>query len=329
MILTLREEKRISQNNLARGIMSVPQLSRLENGQTETNRIVLNALFQRLGKSLDKLELAISAEDYRVVALRSRIIQELIDKNMRAAEQSLIEYEKCIDKKEPLHMQSFLQLKAISIAKKENSIQYLTEALEITFSKWEWKNWDNVYLSMQEIEIILMISYLGIEKEKSAKKFTIGIMPKAEENIDFLKKLMFYIDTHYTDEEEKAKIYPKCAWLLGQSYYMEGKEEEAYEICEMGITSLAQNGVLTFMKELLELKILCSQKMNKEKEYIQKEKEAVEFLYQIAQKTIPENKLILFMLSSGQSELVISNELIKELRMAQSLSQDAGNIVED
>ncbi len=49
MLFSLREEKGISQKELSRGIISVPELSRIVSGSNLVDCLVLVALFQRLG----------------------------------------------------------------------------------------------------------------------------------------------------------------------------------------------------------------------------------------------------------------------------------------
>lgn len=73
MLFGLREKEGISQKNLARGILSVTELSRVESGNRGIDRLHLEALFQRIGKSLDKLELAMSMDEYHLFALRHDI----------------------------------------------------------------------------------------------------------------------------------------------------------------------------------------------------------------------------------------------------------------
>ena len=54
MIFSLREQQHISGKDIARGIISVADFSRIENGEKEVDLIILEALFERMGKSLDK-----------------------------------------------------------------------------------------------------------------------------------------------------------------------------------------------------------------------------------------------------------------------------------
>lgn len=50
MIYKLRNAAGISQKELASGLLSIAELSRVEKGEREEDKFILEALFQRLGK---------------------------------------------------------------------------------------------------------------------------------------------------------------------------------------------------------------------------------------------------------------------------------------
>lgn len=317
MIFSLREESGILQKNLARGISNVSELSRIEWGGKETDKMLLEALFQRLGKSMDKLEIALSNEEYRMVFLRTLILKNMMDKNCETVDILLDEYSGYSNARKPLHQQYLLSMRAMNryIIHKdtEECSRMLGEALDITFQEWRQENWQELYLCTQEIEILLMKCYLMIESDH---------VIKAEK---VLEKLNRYIEGHFTDGEEKVRTYPQCAWLLGKVYLTQGKAGLAYDICESGKECLVQNGVLTVMDELLELELVCLNALEKEEKqcFVRKQKEAVEFLYCITEYRVPEDKILYVMLKNQQNEFVISNELVRELRLARNMSQEA------
>lgn len=308
MLSALREESGISQSQLAKGITSVAKLSRIEKGESDVNWFLLQALFQRVGKNIDKLELAVSYEEYELLHLKMQAIQQLLANE--SIEKNLKEYERKINRKESLQLQSFLQLRAANeflIRKKEKEcIGQLQEALHITFGDWGEQKWEKNYLCIQEIEIMLMILYLSNNNQAE------------------LERLKKYIDIHFSDEEERVKIYPKCVWMLARAYFLQGKTEEAYFLLREGEECLAENGSLTFMIQTLELEIQCLEELDRTEEKVVKEKqlEAICYLYELAGIQLQQEPFFLLMTASRQSEVVISNELIKELRISQNLSQE-------
>ena len=59
-----REKRGISQERLCRGVCAVSALSRYENGERIPDRLLMNTLIERLGKSSDKLVTMISCQEY-------------------------------------------------------------------------------------------------------------------------------------------------------------------------------------------------------------------------------------------------------------------------
>lgn len=315
MIGTLREEAGISQKELARGIFTLADYSRIERGERETDKMHLEALFQRLGKSGDKLEFAISIGEYRQIYFRHNTLQALAVGNTKDAETYIKSYSDNLDVEKPLHLQSLLFLKAIKLYIEEknakNSIDQVEQTLEITFSDWKYADYDNICLCRQEIQLLLLIAYLNIQI--SAEK------PK-----EILEKLLKYLEEKYTDAEEQAKVLPKCLWLLGTIYKKQDNIGKALEACEKGIEILSENGVLASMKELLTLKAECLKKIGDEEIFgkCYKQIEAIDFLYQIANIKYPSEEVIILLLTSIQEEITVTNELIKELREAKGISQE-------
>ena len=307
MLLALRLEKGISQAELANGITSVTQLSKIETGVKEADWLLLQALFQRVGKSVDKLELTVSCEEYQLFEMKRKALEQLLAGI--SIKRNLEEYHKKIDASERLYVQSYLQLEAAEMflqgKDKAECICQLEKALAVTFTGWKQPGCEKNYFCVQEIEIVLMILYLvqGSQLE--------------------LKRLLNYIEDHFTDAEERVKLYPKCAWLIAKSLLKEGNVEKAYAQLCLGEKCLAQNGSLTFMRQILELEIKCLEQLKKKGEKEKKEKylEAIDFAEQIAGVKQEPEIFFLFMFSSQQSEVMLSNELIRELRVSQKLSQ--------
>lgn len=81
MLLKEREKMGEKQKNIADGIISVSDLCRVEHGTMETEYFTLQALFERLGKSIDKLELAVSSSEYEAIAYRSKIERSIVEWN--------------------------------------------------------------------------------------------------------------------------------------------------------------------------------------------------------------------------------------------------------
>ena len=67
-----REKRGISQERLCRGVCAVSALSRYENGERIPDRLLMNTLIERLGKSSDKLVTMISCQEYAYFEWKSK-----------------------------------------------------------------------------------------------------------------------------------------------------------------------------------------------------------------------------------------------------------------
>lgn len=315
MLCRLREETGISQMQLGRGLAGVVELSRLENGSMETDVFLLEALLQRMGKSADKLELAISEKEYQIMMLRTMIQEGFCVGDYGIVKILLEEYEAHSDSDKPLHRQFLLWMKALhsylSQESRDLCAGQLAEAIEVTFCRWREKIPTDCCLCMQEIRILLFLCYLQLE---------MGDTYRAREK---LEELVGYLEVRYTDMEEKGKIFPQCAWILGKACCAQGDWGRAYNICGQGVVCLTENGVLTVMDKLLEVQSICLEKMGRGEEASEmaKVRGAIAFLYQITGSRRPEEDMPYLLLVCEQKELLVNRKLLKEMRLSKRLSQ--------
>lgn len=315
MIWHIREEVERSQKDIARGLLSTAELCKIEYGEKEADYFLLEAIFQRLGKSIDKIEWIVTQEEYRLLYLRDEIVEALQKQKYETVEKLLEKYQWYTDEK-PLHMQYRLMVLAVmeySNQKEAECISLLVQAIKITFSDWKEIEESNAYLCRQELQVLLMLAY---------------ILSKTEDKHMAMKILLWvkhYIEHRVADEEEKVKIYPHCELLLGMAYYDRREFTKAHQECVKGKECLIKNGSLVFMYELLQLEAACKGALEKEEEESECEHylEAINFLYRIANRIPNRDILIQLMASSVQSECIISNEMVKELREAKGMTQEA------
>ena len=317
MLFEEREKMGVKQRNIADGIISIPELCRVERGELEIDYFTLQALFERLGKSIDKLELAVSSIEYDSIAYRIKIEHSIARWDYQELQKLIADYSGYNNKKRPIHKQYVIALEAVLCFIKEQDyaacLHKMEQALVCTQDRdWKQKIWNVRCLCNQEVRIILVIAYCQWKLGN-----TDGLTGK-------LEKLVRYIIYHYTDTEEQVKVYPHCAWLLGQIYLEENKIEEAYAICRKGKESLVENGSISPLWEILELEKNCLERLGKEAEQIQcrKYQEALSFLYEVTNTSLESNMIVNFIKSSFQGEFIITNELVRDLREANRFSQE-------
>lgn len=318
MLLVEREKKKETQKNIAEGIISIPELCRVERGEMEIDYFTLQALFERLGKAIDKLELAVSSNEYDAIACHIEFEHSIESWDGARLWELLHRYSVYNDKKRPLHRQYLMMMYAmwwyVNGQDYASCLHWMEQALACTL-RVDWRQMvrSGQCFCNQEIKIILAIAYC---------QWKLG---STDGLTGALEQLCRYILSRYTDAEEQVKVYPHCVCLLGQLYLEQDRVEEAYALCTKGRKSLSENGSLSPFWEILELEEHCLKRLGKEAELMQcrKYQGAIAFLYRAAGRRLESNMMAAFMKSSFQGELVITNELVRDLREAKQLSQEA------
>ena len=98
ILYSLREEKKIRQEKLCRGICMGSTLCKYERGESIPDRLVLNILLQRMGQSPDKLITALSSTEYEYLQWRKEVLTAVSGRDMNLLELKLKEEEKLFDK---------------------------------------------------------------------------------------------------------------------------------------------------------------------------------------------------------------------------------------
>lgn len=315
LILRLREERKISQEELASGLCTQKFLSKLEIGNSLPDSFLLDALMSRMGKSADKLEYVISKEDYQFFVRRIEIENELEEGNSVEAEKKLAEYEKILKDEDTIHFQYIDMIRAFLIWDNKDNISdcvtYLEKAMSRTMRFWQEENVWKYPMTWREVGLLLVWA----KKVKSENELE-----------DFFEKLLVYIDNQWNDEEEKVKIYPFAIVLYSQLLKKDGEYRKIDQLCANAIALLTRNGAISNLLALLKIRIdalkkLESQETDKndlELERLIKQMEALEAVEK--EYGYKENTVSIFM--KVKREFYLDSEVIRKNRMAQGMTQE-------
>ena len=312
----LRTRNNISQGRLSKGLCSIATLSRIELGERIPDKFLMDALFQRLGKSPDKFEVLLAEKDYFLYEQRKEIEKALFYKDYALAEKLLLEYQDKKECKGNLHEQFVLKVSGILDYEDRNDIDQALEkflsALKCTLPNWKYGELRGQLLSLEEIDLFLLISMSYAKKNK-----TYDVIVR-------LKELIEYIDNGYTDEEEKVKVYPKAAYLLVKFYIKRGNYLSAEDLCEKAIDILTSNGVIVGLADLL---LLYVEILNKNGKDVKEKKISLQLAsllkvydeYDIKLLFLPDTAIIV---KNIQNDIYLMGELIKANRVKVKISQE-------
>lgn len=255
MIAYERSKQGISAQRLSEGVCSVSALQRLESGVRLPDFFVLERLIERLGKSVNKMEFLYDEGAYDIYYLREIIEKSVEQREYEEAEGALAYYESRPEAGEPLHRQYLCKMRAVMVAEREgnhtDAIRLLKEALEQTIPGFAWSRLEDY--CMGEGEILLLLLWLQENQESGEEP--IPVEPD---------KILQYIEKSCQDEEAKANIYSKAAWVLGTMAMGRQQWREALRLTLRGEEILADNALLIhlpqFLDRIVELEIKCDAK---------------------------------------------------------------------
>ncbi|MBQ7360508.1 MAG: helix-turn-helix transcriptional regulator [Lachnospiraceae bacterium] len=249
-----RRKRKISIQDLVLGVCDESNVQRMERGERYQDFFVLERLIERLGISVNKLELLYDMETYNLCAIRERIEKAIIDKNYDLVEEELQAYQGVSTLGSNLHKQYILKIRAILEEKVAvnyvKSAEYLWEALLLTVPNFDIENIRKY--RMGEEEVILLLMWLN------AKRIS--------DDFDILKyndSILVYIEYNFTDEEVKANVYSKAAWLFAEEHVKNGEFLQALVPCLKSERLLTENGLLLHLQQILDLILVCFQNIDR------------------------------------------------------------------
>lgn len=221
LIKKIREEKKITQEELSFGICSTVTLSKLENGQQSPRKEHFEALMQRLGYSADNFFSAfLSDEEYAGYEQMEQLKFLLSHNEFEQASEYIQGLEGSSIFTKGQNRQFLLSSKATLLfaqeqLPKDELLELLNIAIRITIPEFTEEKIGTYMLAFQEIVLINMLS---------AAYYQTGEKVRA---IQLLYELKASMDSSYVDETEKARNYPKIVYNLLRCLFFEKRFDEA------------------------------------------------------------------------------------------------------
>lgn len=307
------EKKGISRKKLSEGLCSEQRLYEIERDSCDSDTLLVDILLQRLGKSPDKLERVLQADMYRMVRLRD-LLEEAILRGRKEPAERILETYPLLTKVDRMYR---CRMRACLLYRIDHdftgAIEQLQEAIEITLPGFTYEKIEDYLISTVEMENLLALKRMKMEENQ--------MQMNAEEK-RHLEILMCYIDRHFTDEEEHAKIYSKCAWLLARVCFAEGNYVQTISLCEKGLEGLRRNTMLYFMFPLLKLMTETEKEIGiaPEKSKWVQYYDVLTFLWdEYARKWYPTDSLFH---NCYQKEYHLDYELVRSEREARGMTQE-------
>lgn len=249
-----REKQGISQERLCRGLCVVSALSRYENGERIPDRLLMNALIQRLGKSSDELTTMISCQEYAYFEWRRKVKEALRKKNISLA-QELLQKKEALDGAVNAALQEQFYRYIQGILKGTYAdISDLEEAIRLTHPEFSGKIEEEDLFSIQELNLLLFYAKCKMQRD-------------TEQGRELLEALLPYIQEHITDIQAKNQIFPRAVSIYCQEVKGNQFSEKRYLLCKEVLENSVQNQSFEYAVSILE-------DLEKDSRYLGKEADA-------------------------------------------------------
>lgn len=314
IIEMLRTSAGISQKKLCRGLCAEQMLSKIEYGERIPNKLLLDQLMQRLGKSPDKLDTILSLEEYQLFLKRQEIEESILGRDYQKAQMHLREYIAAVKRDSNLHNQYIYKIMAVLAEQEyqdtEAAAEYLKKAIEATMPGWSRESLGSYLISSEEVRLLLL---LGREKTVSGDK----------EGEQLFWAVLHYLRDSRIDEEERVKLFPMGVYLLGEYKQKKGCLDEISDYCEMAVDMLIRNGALPFLIPLLKLQRYCLIEQGREEEAarLEKQRQCLQLVYRRFGYTESNNNTDI-LLTNTRQELFLYHEVIQAERKAKKFTQE-------
>ncbi|MGN0482002.1 MAG: helix-turn-helix domain-containing protein [Lachnospiraceae bacterium] len=308
-----RKKRNVLREDLCKGICSEAVVARFEMGSTLPERMVLEALFSRLGISAYQLELIDSVEDFEIYAQQQEIEKALSDRKYELAEKNIKLYKKMQKSSQSLYQQDLLRMEAILADEHERDSQkaerLLQKAVELTMPHiLEGYKIETYRIGFSEM---LMLLYWMEQHVKNGH-----VIP-----YESIQKILVYMEKNYSDEILRADLYPKAVWLFRDILKQQGVFRQELE---KALELLTKNGLLFHLPQMLQLLMQECGKQKDETEYntYHKQYEALRWVYETYGngREFPEGEIRIWQ-KCEQREVELLPEIMRREREHRGISQ--------
>lgn len=312
LIYRLRVGQGLGQEELCRGLCSKAALSRFETGERMPDRLLLNALMQRMGKAADQLATVLSADEYAYFVWKKQALNAVGQKDMIGLE-LLLEKQEALTPKvnEVLQRQFYYRMKAVlAEGDPEKSIELQRKALMLTIPDLRAGHMQQNLISAEEMRIILVLAEQMLKAGQE------------EEACRLLLEIAEYAQAHYGDRDVRVKIYPKAVKLAAPILIRQKRCPECMFLCRRAVELLCWQGILYDLAELMEAYLQCCGMgfAGERQKYYEKQLGALKEVYREYGVDFCKTENVVS--GYGSQEIYLVDEVIKMSRAGSSFSQE-------
>lgn len=245
----LRRMQKATINQVAEGICSYSEISRVEIGDRLPEKLMRDRITSRLGISGEEYEEYLRPEEYRQWECRMRILDCINKGDRDGVKREIEEYDRIMERN-PVQEQFLDTMKYMYMQMSGASPETLALMMELAILRtvphihaaFEGAQ----LLADQELNLILEYTYL---REYDGED-------EFEWRLSEYRKILNYVDKSHMDTISRSKLYPRIAYYVSQWILEENPSLEnlkcALELCNQAIELLRDTSKLYYLVELLE-----------------------------------------------------------------------------
>lgn len=245
-----RRKQGISRKILCRGLCTEDRLRRLEEDEQHGEKLFMDALVQRLGKSITKYDLILADNEYNLLLHRVRIQKKLRQAGKKTdilhiAGQEIQSYEKKLETATNLQRQ-FICLQKAEILRRlgadwQTQWDTICKGLQQTIDAPFWDNSSGFSFALLRLpslndccfsmlEMLLLERYAILLEEKNTTEAML-----------WYRYLAGYISQKRQDSAEICVHYPFLAYHMAESHHKTGHPDIALKLTEKALAMLADS----------------------------------------------------------------------------------------
>lgn len=254
-VTRMRRKCGTSMRQVCEGLCTSQEISLLESGRRLPNKLLQDAIMERLGVGAEDYEHFLGFTEYERWKARQRILHCITWEDMGRAERLLEEYYAGYGKgntaiEERLERQFYLsmlaQIRRYGGASGEELLALFDEAVRLTVPALEHKPLSHLVLSIKELNLILEAEQYRRDGERLLQ----------------YREILRYIEGAGLDRRGMAKIYPKAVFFLcrerlaaaGKEPLLPSEMAELLQLCGCAVDILRDNYRMYFLWELLDMR---------------------------------------------------------------------------
>lgn len=315
----------ITTSQLCEGLCSKENLRKIKEGGRVCDKILADALLQRLGVSMDKFSYLVRIEEWDEIRIREEIVFLVDNDQKEKARQALKRYKTQLKGKHILFMQFYELASTILDWKNGERMEKIQQRLQ---KAWNFTKKGKAFQIEQGecysfFELALTMLKIRLLEEEIRED-------GAEYGIEQYQNLLTYLENQIF-EQDRVKWYPQVAYRQIKLLRKKGKLEQAIEIAEKSLSLLKDQASLNYLLELLEeYRELLRIRFLLKEEIISKEMEKqladmdliCENLRWLYQKYKVNSVKWIWYISFGLSEIYLCQDVIRGRRIGMGMTQE-------